>query len=305
MMKIKTSKIISIILVLVLTLSVVTLTGCFEEETKDGPKNIVETATEHDDFNTLVDALTAADLVSVLSDEDVEFTVFAPTDAAFSKLGNTYVTNLVENDVDNLTNILQYHVLDGKVMAADLSDGMEVETILGKYVDVSIEDDKVYVNDAKVTTSDIECSNGVIHVIDTVLEPKKNIVETAIEYNFDILVEAVLAAELDETLSDESAEYTIFAPTDEAFNELNTTYLNNLINNDTTNLTSILTYHVVPGIVYSSDLSDNMTVATVEGSEITVNINNSRVYIDDAMVSIADIQCSNGVIHVINKVILP
>ena len=304
-MKIKTSKIISIILVLVLTLSVVTLTGCFEEETKDGPKNIVETATEHDDFNTLVDALTAADLVSVLSDEDVEFTVFAPTDAAFSKLGNTYVTNLVENDVDNLTNILQYHVLDGKVMAADLSDGMEVETILGKYVDVSIEDDKVYVNDAKVTTSDIECSNGVIHVIDTVLEPKKNIVETAIEYNFDILVEAVLAAELDETLSDESAEYTIFAPTDEAFNELNTTYLNNLINNDTTNLTSILTYHVVPGIVYSSDLSDNMTVATVEGSEITVNINNSRVYIDDAMVSIADIQCSNGVIHVINKVILP
>ena len=305
MMKIKTSKILSIILVFVLTVSVLTLTGCFEEEPKDEPKNIVETATEHNDFNTLVDALTAANLVSVLSDEDAEFTVFAPTDAAFSKLGNAYVTDLVENDVANLTKILQYHVLDGKVMAADLSDGMQAETILGKYIDISIEDDTVYVNDAKVTTTDIECSNGIIHVIDTVLEPKKNIVETAIEYNFDTLVEAVIAAELDETLSDETAEYTVFAPTDEAFNELNSTYLNNLINNDTANLTSILTYHVLPSIVYSSDLSDNMTVATVEGSEITVSINNSRVYVDDAMVSIADIQCSNGVIHVINKVLLP
>ncbi|MBS3778561.1 MAG: fasciclin domain-containing protein, partial [Candidatus Thermoplasmatota archaeon] len=244
MIKIKTNKIISIILVFVLTISVVTLTGCFEEETEEEPKNIVETAKEHDDFNTLVDALTDADLVSVLSNEDEQFTVFAPTDAAFSKLGDTYVTDLVENDVANLTKILLYHVLEGKVMATDLSDEMKTETVQGKYIDISIEDDTVYINDAKVTTADIECSNGVIHVIDTVLVPKKNIVETAIEYNFDILVEVVVAADLDDTLTDESADYTVFAPTDEAFNELNTTYLNNLINNDTANLTSILTYHV-------------------------------------------------------------
>jgi len=299
-------KLISGILFFALLLTVLAYSGCVEEEKEEEPKNIVQTASANDDFDTLVEALITAGLDSALANESKEFTVFAPTDAAFSELESDYLTNLVQNDTDNLTKILTYHVLSGTVMSSDLSDGMSVETLQGKYVDITIDDGTVYVNDAEVTTVDIECSNGVIHVIDTVLVPKDNIVETAISYNdFNTLVDAVVAADLVDTLSDESAEYTVFAPTDVAFSDLDTGYLNNLINNDTANLTDILTYHVVPDIVYSYELSDNMTATTVQGSNITVQIINQSIYIDDAKVILRDIECSNGVIHVIDKVILP
>lgn len=301
-------KLISGILFFALLLTVLAYSGCVEEEKEEEPKNIVQTASANDDFDTLVEALITAGLDSALANESKEFTVFAPTDAAFSELESDYLTNLVQNDTDNLTKILTYHVLSGTVMSSDLSDGMSVETLQGKYVDITIDDGTVYVNDAEVTTADIECSNGVIHVIDTVLVPKDNIVETAISYNdFNTLVDAVVAADLVDTLSDESAEYTVFAPTDVAFSDLDTEYLNNLINNDTANLTDILTYHVVPDIVYSYELSDNMTATTVQGSNITVQIINQSIYIDDAKVilSASDMECSNGVIHVIDKVILP
>jgi uncharacterized surface protein with fasciclin (FAS1) repeats len=295
-MKKTRSKFISSILICVMTLSVIAFSGCVEEEPEDQTKNIVETATEDENFSTLVEALVATGLDSTLSDETKEFTVFAPTNAAF---------DAVDLTSENLTKILTYHVIPGKVLSSDITNGMSVETVQGKYIDISIKDEEVYINDAKVTTADIECSNGVIHVIDTVMIPKDNIVETAIKNGFDTLVTAVLAAGLETTLGDESAELTVFAPTDAAFAELDSTYLSNLVENDTANLTSILTYHVLPGIVLSSDLSDNMTATTVEGSDITIQIVNSTVYIDEAMVSTADIECSNGVIHVIDKVITP
>jgi uncharacterized surface protein with fasciclin (FAS1) repeats len=282
------------------------ISGCVEEEQEDETKNIVETASANEDFETLVDALVAAGLDETLSDETSEFTVFAPTDDAFAKLDSAYLTNLVENDITNLTKILTYHVVSGTVMSTDLSDGMRAETVQGKYIDITIEDGSVYINDAMVTTADIECNNGVIHVIDTVLVPKDNIVETAIgNEDFETLVTAVVAADLVDTLSDESTQFTVFAPTDDAFAKLDPTFLNNLVNNDTANLTAILTYHVVPGVVLSTDLSDNMTATTVEGTDITVRIENSTVYINDAMVTTPDIECSNGVIHIIDTVITP
>lgn len=297
------AKLISIIC---LVLLIGMISGCVEEEPEEEPKNIVETATENDDFNTLVDALVAAGLDETLGDETKEFTVFAPTDAAFDKLDEAYLNNLVENDTANLTKILTYHVVSGTVMSTDLSDGMRAETVQGKYIDIMIEGDSVYIDDAMVTTADIECSNGVIHVIDTVLVPKDNIVETAIgNEDFETLVTAVVAAGLDTTLSDESAQYTVFAPTDDAFAELDPVFLNNLVQNDTENLTDILTYHVLSGVVLSSDLSDNMTATTVEGSDIVITIENESVYVDDAMVVTADVECSNGVIHIIDKVITP
>jgi len=123
--------------------------------------------------------------------------------------------------------------------------------------------------------------------------------------DFETLVSAVVAANLATTLSNEKAQFTVFAPTDAAFAALDPAFLNNLVNNDTANLTKILTYHVVSGKVMSSDLTDDMTVATVEGTNITITIDNGKVYVNDAMVTLADIECSNGVIHVINKVIVP
>ncbi len=305
-MKSKINKLIAGFLMIVMAFSAITLSGCVEEE-DDEPevKNIVETARDHDDFNTLIDALLAAGLEETLSDESKEFTVFAPTDEAFEELDSEYLSDLIENDTETLTKILTYHVILGTTLSDDLSDEMRVETIQGKYIDINIDDATVSINDAIVTTADIECSNGVIHVIDSVLSPQDNIVETAISENFNTLVEAVSAADLDTTLSDESNLYTVFAPTDEAFEELDSEYLSDLINNDTANLSDILLYHVIPDIVLSTDLSNNMTVTTTQGTDITISIVNETVFINDAEVTIADIHCSNGIIHVIDKVLIP
>jgi len=286
-----------------------TLSGCVEEQEEPEPevKNIVETAIESNDFNTLVDAVVAADLDGTLSDETKQFTVFAPTDAAFAALDPAFLANLVNNDTANLTKILTYHVVSGKVMSTDLSNGMRAKTVQGKHITVTIQNGIVYIDNAKVTTADIVCSNGVIHVIDAVIVPKNNIVETAIENDdFETLVTAVIAADLAATLSNEDAQFTVFAPIDAAFAALDPAFLANLVNNDTANLTKILTYHVVSGKVMSTDLSDNMTVATVEGTTITITIDDDgNVYVNEAKVTVADIECSNGVIHVIDKVLVP
>lgn len=136
-----------------------------------GGPDVIDVALEADDFNTLATALTEADLVSALKGEG-PFTVFAPTDAAFAALPEGVLDSLLA-DKEQLSNVLLYHVVSGKVMAEDVltMDGAMVETLLGEEIEISIEDGMVYINDAKVTTTDIEASNGVIHVIDTVLVP--------------------------------------------------------------------------------------------------------------------------------------
>ncbi len=131
--------------------------------------NIVETAVAAGDFTTLVTAVEAADLAGTLSGEG-PYTVFAPTDDAFAALPEGAVDDLLA-DPEALANVLTYHVVDGDVMAADLSDGMEVEALNGETLTITIDGDTVKVNDATVTTADIVTSNGVIHVIDTVLVP--------------------------------------------------------------------------------------------------------------------------------------
>jgi len=133
--------------------------------------DIVDTAIEADDFNTLATALTEADLIETLKGEG-PFTVFAPTDAAFAALPEGALDDLLANK-EELTNVLLYHVVPGKVMASDVvtMDGQSVETASGESINISVEDGTVYINDSQVITTDIEASNGVIHVIDAVLLP--------------------------------------------------------------------------------------------------------------------------------------
>jgi uncharacterized surface protein with fasciclin (FAS1) repeats len=131
--------------------------------------NIVETAVDAGSFETLVTAVEAAGLAETLSGEG-PFTVFAPTDEAFAALPEGTVEGLLE-DTDALTSILTYHVVPGAVMSGDLSDGMTAETVNGAEITISIDGDTVMVNDATVVTADIEASNGVIHVIDSVIMP--------------------------------------------------------------------------------------------------------------------------------------
>merc|ERR1719331_3108202 len=125
-------------------------------------------------FSTLVAALTAADLVDVLSG-DGPFTVFAPTNKAFEKLpAGTVESLLLPENKDALIDVLTYHVVPGKVLSTDLSDGLEAVTVQGDVVEFTVKPDKVKVNDARVTTADVEVSNGVIHVINSVLLPPMN-----------------------------------------------------------------------------------------------------------------------------------
>jgi uncharacterized surface protein with fasciclin (FAS1) repeats len=132
--------------------------------------NIVETAIAADQFNTLVTAVKTADLVETLSGPG-PFTVFAPTDEAFGKLPEGTVESLLENK-EKLKNILTYHVVSGKVMSTDVVNMDSATTVNGQKITITVKDGTVMINNAKVIKADIECSNGVIHVIDTVLLPK-------------------------------------------------------------------------------------------------------------------------------------
>jgi uncharacterized surface protein with fasciclin (FAS1) repeats len=133
--------------------------------------NIVETAVNHGSFKTLVTAVTAADLVETLTSEG-PFTVFAPMDDAFGKLPEGTVETLVKpENKEQLTSILTYHVLAGKIMSTDLSDGMKAKTVNGKEVTVHLKEGKVFINDAEVVLADVETDNGIIHAVDKVIMP--------------------------------------------------------------------------------------------------------------------------------------
>jgi uncharacterized surface protein with fasciclin (FAS1) repeats len=134
--------------------------------------NIVETAIAADQFNTLVTAVKTADLVETLSGPG-PFTVFAPTDEAFGKLPEGTVESLLENK-EKLKNILTYHVVSGKVMSTDVVNMDSATTVNGQKITITVKDGTVMINNAKVIKADIECSNGVIHVIDTVILHKKS-----------------------------------------------------------------------------------------------------------------------------------
>ena len=137
-----------------------------------GGKDIVETATEAGSFETLLAAASAADLVDDLKGEG-PFTVFAPTDEAFAALPEGTVENLLKpENKDQLVSILTYHVVPGKIMSSDLSDDMNAETLQGGEITVDL-DNGVMINDASVTSADVEASNGVIHVIDKVIMPSE------------------------------------------------------------------------------------------------------------------------------------
>jgi uncharacterized surface protein with fasciclin (FAS1) repeats len=141
------------------------------DQPAEGPKDIVDTAVAADDFKTLVAAVQAAGLVETLKGEG-PFTVFAPTDAAFAKLPAGTLDELLKPESkDKLTSILTYHVVPGKVMAADVVKVDSAKTVQGAEVAITVEGANVKVNEANVTATDIECSNGVIHVIDAVILP--------------------------------------------------------------------------------------------------------------------------------------
>jgi transforming growth factor-beta-induced protein len=268
------------------------------------PKDIVDTAVADGRFKTLAAALTAAGLVDTLKGKG-PFTVFAPTDDAFAKLPKgTLETLLKPESKKALTDILTYHVASGSLLAADVVKMALIDTVNGSPVKVKVDGSKVFMNDAQVVITDIKTSNGVIHVIDSVILPPKDIVDTAVaDGRFKTLATALTAAGLVDTLKGKGP-FTVFAPTDEAFAKLPAGTLTALLA-DKAKLTAILTYHVVSGRVMAGDVVKLTTANTVNGKPVTIKVDGGKVYINNAQVIITDILTSNGVIHVIDTVILP
>jgi uncharacterized surface protein with fasciclin (FAS1) repeats len=267
--------------------------------------SIVDIAVADGRFETLVAAVQAAGLAGTLSG-DGPFTVFAPTDDAFAKLPEGTVEALLA-DIPALTDILLYHVVEGEVLAEDVVMLEAAETLLGESVEIRVENGMVYINDAQVIITDIMADNGVIHVIDTVLLPPEDlgsIVDIAVaDGRFETLVAAVQAAGLAETLSGDGP-FTVFAPTDDAFAKLPEGTVEALLA-DIPALTDILLYHVVEGEVLAEDVVMLEAAETLLGESVEIRVENDMVYINDAQVIITDIMADNGVIHVIDTVLLP
>lgn len=272
-----------------------------------GEKTIVETAVANGQFKTLAAALTAADLVESLQGEG-PFTVFAPTDAAFAALPDGALESLLKKENrGTLETILTYHVVPGRVTAADVVKLSSATALNGQSLAIRVDDMGVMVAGAKVVMTDIECSNGIIHVIDTVMMPATDtIVETAVAAgNFETLAAALTAAGLVETLNGKGP-FTVFAPTDAAFAALPKGTLESLLKPENkAKLQSILTYHVAAGRMPAADVTKRTALATLNGQRVAIQAGKDGVIIAGAKVSVTDIQCSNGTIHVIDAVMLP
>ena len=281
-------------------------------------KDIVATAIGAGQFKTLVAAVQAAGLVEALQGKG-PFTVFAPTDAAFAALPAGTVESLLK-DPKALSNILLYHVVPGEVKAAAVKDGLTATTLQGSPVAFKIADGKPSIQGANIVATDVMAANGVIHVIDKVILPpvpaaaapaatpapasSKDIVATAIGAGqFKTLVAAVQAAGLVEALQGKGP-FTVFAPTDAAFAALPAGTVESLLK-DPKALSNILLYHVVPGEVKAAAVKDGLTATTLQGSPVAFKIADGKPSIQGANIVATDVMAANGVIHVIDKVILP
>ena len=272
--------------------------------------DIVDIAAGNPDFSSLVAAVQKAELVTALKG-DGPLTVFAPTNAAFDALFDDLGVGLDDLSKEQLTPILTYHVVSGAVKAADVVDLTYATSLLGSDFRIKVEGGSVFLNgDTKVTATDILASNGVIHVIDHVLLPPGDITEVAAANDsFDSLVAALTKADLIETLQGDGP-FTVFAPTDAAFDEFLSDQGVTLDDLSAEALRPILLYHVVPGKLYSEDVVEATSATTVEGSDVTIAVTGSTVTLGDsteetASVTAVDVLASNGVIHVIDKVLVP
>ncbi|MGD9255498.1 MAG: fasciclin domain-containing protein, partial [Chromatiales bacterium] len=298
-----------------------TLTACDDDdETTTDVGNIVEVAAANGSFTTLVAALETAGLDDVLADESRDFTVFAPTDAAFESLladlGITAGDLLAD---PNLTDILLYHVipdLEIDSTQAIAAAGTTLTTANTDDIGVALQGSDLFINASRVETPDVDASNGVIHVIDAVLLPTEDdpasgtITDVAVANgSFTTLVAALQTAMLDSVLADTDGKFTVFAPTDAAFQ----TFLNDegltadqlLASED---LSDILLYHVIDGAEVNAAAATAIagnTVVMGNDDQMALSLTGSELFANLSGISTPNVDASNGIIHVIDTVLLP
>jgi transforming growth factor-beta-induced protein len=276
-------------------------------------QDVMQVADATSNLSTLVAAIDAASLRATLAGSG-PFTVFAPTNDAFAAVDADVLTFLLATPAE-LSKVLTYHVVSGKVMSTDLSSGPVNTLNTGQSVTVDLSSG-VKINDASVTTADVETTNGVVHIIDKVMIPENldlsgmlpSAAEAAIATSeLSTLVSILSLPGLSDILaaaSDDDAEITVFAPTNDAFaavlTALGLTSINEIPESV---LLDIVTYHIVGAAALSTDL-EATTYETLNGESVTVDLS-SGVKINEASVSSADIEVSNGVVHIIDGVLLP
>lgn len=268
---------------------------------------ILDLVVENEDFSTLETALGAAGLAETFG-QDGTFTVFAPTNEAFAALGDALDT--IVADVEELTRILTYHVAGDELSRAELSGLDSVKTLQGQNISVEVTEDTLILNgNVQVVTADIEASNGIVHVIDTVLIPGEDlptIAEIVVgNDDFETLLVALQTADLVDTFTGDG-DFTVFAPTDAAFEAIEPSLLEAVLADPDGLLTEILTYHVVGESLDSSELAALPTVRTLQGQDISLEIVGEDLILNgNIKVAPADILASNGVVHVIDTVLIP
>jgi len=276
------------------------------------PQTVVDIAISNSDtFSSLVNLVVQANLVDPLSTTE-GITVFAPTNNAFATLADAapeVIANLrTEQWSTHLQDILLYHVLPVRVPSSGVTDGLTATALNGEDVSFTANGD-IYVNSkSEVIIADIDASNGVIHAIDNVLIPSwvsNSIVDRAVGSSIlTTLVDLVVQAGLADTLSG-AGPFTVFAPTNDAFVEFLGDNVADTSSLDIELVSSILTYHVVPGIFDSSEIVNGASLTTVQGDNISLSLMGNTAMVNGESVVAADILASNGIIHVINGVLLP
>jgi transforming growth factor-beta-induced protein len=284
--------------------------------TATGPTSIVKTAANAGSFRTLLTLLIAADLEDALKG-DGPFTVFAPTDEAFAKLPKGTIETLLKSEnKETLQAILSYHVVPKKdrfnFENATSGEAYEFKTLAGGKLKITKGDGTLKVNDAKITVPNVACSNGTIQIVDSVLmppadkKPGNTIPAVATKAGqFKTLLAALTVAELADVLGTEGP-FTVFAPTDDAFAKLPKGTVEKLLKEENRKqLVDILKYHVVAGKVLAKELVKAEKSKTLQGGSVLVNIAEGRVVINESKVLTSDVMADNGVIHIIDRVLLP
>jgi uncharacterized surface protein with fasciclin (FAS1) repeats len=299
----------------------IAISSCKKSNSGPGkPETIYQTISQNPDFSFLTAAVNKAGLVDALNTTDkTSLTLFAPTNEAFIAAGFKGISDLQAVPDATLKAILLYHVLGSKVEAAQVpqASNTPVATLNGQSLYATrTTDNKVFVNGVSVIKADIECTNGVIHDINRVLMPATGtIVATAIANpNLSLLVAAVLRASQGTTnvatVLSSAGPFTVFAPTNQAFINAGFADANAINAADPNTLTTILTYHVIAGRIFSSDLTDGEMPTTVNGEMLTISLTNGAMVkgksnTTAANIVIPDIVTTNGVVHVIDQVLLP
>jgi uncharacterized surface protein with fasciclin (FAS1) repeats len=287
--------------------------------------SIAGVATGNANFSTLVAALSKAGLVSTFSGAG-SFTVFAPTNAAFDaaaaallgsgKTGRDLVDAL---DVPTLTAVLKYHVVGDARNAQAVLSTSQLVMLDGNAAAIAQKSGRAYINDAQIVTTDIQASNGIVHVIDAVILPpsvagaqrsSQTIAAIAAgNPNFSTLVAALARAGLVDTFNGQQV-FTVFAPTNAAFDEAAkqlhySSGLELVQKLDIRTLTAVLTYHVIAGEQRAAAVVAADQLHMLSGVAADVSLRNGKAYIDGAEILSTDILASNGVIHVLGGVMLP